>query len=58
MKDFKAFLKTMGGMPVLEGSSWKKVPWWDVLIKTFSNVIIKFESYAPLGKKYPVYGRF
>ena len=48
LKDFQAFLETMGGMPVLQGSAWKEVPWWEVFMKTFSQIILVIaKEYVP-----------
>ena len=49
MKDFKASLLSMGGMPVLEGTNWKEMTWWEILIKTFSNVIIEVANDSTPG---------
>ena len=40
LKDFQKFLKTMGGLPALEGSAWKEIPWWQLLIRTYSEAVL------------------
>ena len=38
--DFKHYMASVGGWPILEGPVWKEVPWWQLASKTVSNVII------------------
>ena len=35
---------------MLQGNAWKEVPWWEVLIKTFSQSIINFAGVPDPGK--------
>ena len=38
--DFKKYTKSVGGWPILDGASWKEVPWWTIVSKTVSRSII------------------
>ena len=38
--DFKKYLKSVGGWPLLDGKAWKEVPWWKMVANSLSNSIL------------------
>ena len=55
--DFKKYMKSVGGWPILDGASWKEVPWWEIVSKTVSNLIISvvtttLEEKGEMHKRY------
>ena len=38
--DFKQYMASVGGWPILDGSAWKEVPWWKILTKTVSRSLV------------------